>query len=59
MKVCDRCHRVFDEKDPIPTLNPPQRLGEMFLRSLDRDQSFICEDCKKELGILNLMGFKM
>jgi len=59
MKVCDRCHKVFNEKDSNPNLTPPEKLGEMFLRSLGRDQtSFICDDCKKEMGILNLMGFK-
>lgn len=58
MKVCDRCHRVFDEKDSIPSLNPPQQLAEMFLCSLDRDQSsVICDDCKEDMGILNLLGF--
>jgi hypothetical protein len=58
MKICDRCHRVFNVTDSSFTVTPPKKLGEIYFGSIDRDQrSFICEECKRELGILNLLGF--
>lgn len=57
MKICERCGKRYDEQDTFAT--PMEELGQIFLRSVKGDEiDGLCQDCKKELGILNVMGFE-
>ena len=56
MIVCRRCSKEFEEPETYTT--PMEELGKIFLRSINGENADkLCPDCKKELGILNLLGF--
>ena len=56
MKLCKRCFKEYD--DPEIFSSPMEELGQLFLRSAKGDEGDnFCPECKKELGILNLLGF--
>lgn len=55
MKLCKRCFREYDEPETFTT--PMEELGKLFLRSAKGDEvDSFCPECKKELGMLNLLG---
>jgi len=55
-KICDRCFREYFEEDE--RASPVEELGRIFLGALkDRDGVNFCPKCRKELGIVNLLGF--
>jgi hypothetical protein len=59
MKICKRCHREFDETDDAPDASLSDTLGGLFITCMGQDETdAICRECKEELGIMNLMGFK-
>lgn len=56
MTVCRRCSKEFEAPETYTT--PMEELGQIFLKSVKGDNADrLCPDCKKELGILNLLGF--
>jgi rubredoxin len=57
MRICKICGHPFREENDIPK-NPIEILGELFQKSVSQtDDSDLCQACKKERGMLNLMGF--
>jgi len=58
MKMCKRCFRILDE-DEDSDYSPARELGDMFISDMeDNDVESICPECREELGIMNLMGFR-
>jgi hypothetical protein len=56
MKLCKRCFKEYEE--PETFTSPMEELGQLFLRSVKGDEvDSFCPECKKDLGILNLLGF--
>jgi len=54
-KNCERCFREYFEEDGLVT--PMEELGQIFLGTIqDQDAGNFCPECRKELGILNLLG---
>jgi len=57
MKICKKCFREFTEDD-YSYNSPPEILGELFLKSTGTiDPRDLCPECKKEFGMMNLLGF--
>ena len=58
MKLCKKCFRKFDENDKMED-SPARELGEIFLSETGNvDIEDICPECREELRIINLMGFR-
>jgi hypothetical protein len=58
MKKCKKCFREFDDNENLD-YTPARDLGGIFISNIgDVDVKDICPDCREELGIVNLMGFK-
>jgi hypothetical protein len=58
MKLCKKCFRKFDENDKMED-SPARELGDIFISDIgDVDIKDICLECREELGIINLMGFR-
>ena len=56
MTICRRCSKEFEEPETYTT--PMEELGKIFLRSVNGENADkLCPDCKKELGVINLLGF--
>jgi len=56
MTVCRRCSKEFEEPETYTT--PMEELGKIFQRSINGENADkLCPDCKKELGVINLLGF--
>jgi hypothetical protein len=59
MKLCKKCFREFDENDKMED-RPARELGDIFLSETGNvDIEDICPECREELGIINLMGFRL
>ena len=57
MKTCKKCFREFDEKDVLD-VNPATELVDIFLQDIGvEDINDLCPECRKELGVMNLLGF--
>ncbi|MGA2783017.1 MAG: hypothetical protein ABSF13_14050 [Smithella sp.] len=58
MKLYKKCFREFDENNKRED-SPARELGDIFITAIgDVDIKDICPECREELGILNLMGFR-
>jgi len=58
MKLCKKCFREFDENDKMED-SPARELGDIFISETGNvDIEDICPECREELGIINLMGFR-
>jgi hypothetical protein len=58
MKLCKKCFKEFDENDKRED-SPARELGDIFLKAIgDVDIEDFCPECREELGIVNLMGFR-
>jgi hypothetical protein len=58
MKLCKKCFRDFEEKDKMKD-SPARELGDIFISDIGNiDIEDICPECREELGILNLLGFR-
>lgn len=58
MKLCKRCFMELD-KDGNIDANPVRKLGEIFISNMGNvDIDDICPECREELGVMNLMGFR-
>ncbi|MGC9975526.1 MAG: hypothetical protein ABSC57_02230 [Syntrophales bacterium] len=58
MKLCKRCFKEFDEDESVD-YSPARELGDIFIsRVCNNDVQELCPECREELGIMNLMGFK-
>ena len=58
MKLCKKCFKEFDENDNIED-SPARKLGDIFISDIGNvDIEDICPECREELGIINLMGFR-
>jgi len=56
VKICRKCHRDFDE-EAVGDYSPAEELADILLPSLGIENiDDICPDCRKELGILGLLG---
>ena len=57
MKVCKRCFRKFEEEE-ISDAIPTTELTDIMLRDIDiEDINDLCPQCRKELGVMDLLGF--
>lgn len=57
MAICRKCLRPFD-KHQDSDHDPARELAEIFWGSTNStDEDDLCPDCRKELGISNLLGF--
>ena len=58
MKLCKRCFREFDEGENFDS-SPARKLGDTFISDIgDIEAEDICPECREELGIMNMMGFR-
>ena len=58
MKICKRCFQKFDEDDNSHD-SPVVELTDIFInRDSNENLNELCMQCREELGVLNLMGFK-
>jgi hypothetical protein len=58
MEVCRICGHPLGENNDIPQ-SPVEILGDLFLKSFSSvDDSDMCPSCKKEHGLLSLMGLE-
>ena len=58
MKLCKRCFREFGV-DEDSDYSPAKELGDIFISDMgENDVEGICPECREELGMMNLMGFK-
>jgi len=55
MSICSRCFVEYDEQEGFTM--PMEVLGNIFLETVRSGVYRLCPDCKKEIGILNLLGF--
>jgi hypothetical protein len=59
MKICSKCFREFDEREDT-NYHPPVELGNIFMEdTVDADSADLCLECREELGMLNIAGFRM
>ena len=57
-KKCTRCFREFDDNASLNN-SPAIDLGDIFISDIaDVNVKDICPECREELGVMNLMGFK-
>lgn len=57
MGICKSCGQTFGEENDIPQ-NPAEVLCDLFQKAvIPVDDSYLCRECRKERGMLNLMGF--
>lgn len=55
-KICARSFREFTDDDDGPS--PVDTLGQIFIDAVkDQDAGELCQFCREDLGILNLLGF--
>jgi hypothetical protein len=58
MKKCERCLRNFNNNENLDN-SPARELGDIFISDIaDVNVKNICPECREELGVMNLMGFK-
>ena len=58
MKLCKRCFREFDEDESVE-YSPARELGDIFISGVGNiDVQEICPECREELGVMTLLGFK-
>ncbi len=58
MKICKNCIREFNERED-DIHNPMVKLGMIFLEhTAEANVTDYCQECREELGILNVIGFK-
>jgi hypothetical protein len=58
MKTCKRCFRQFEDIEGTE-YTPARDLGDIFISGIgDVDVKDICPDCREELGMMNLIGFR-
>jgi hypothetical protein len=56
--LCKRCFKEFDEDESID-YSPARDLGDIFVsRGRNVDVRELCPECREELGVMNLMGFR-
>jgi hypothetical protein len=56
MKTCKRCFREFDQSKY--DINPSTELADIFLNDMGVENiNDICPECRKELDVMNLLGF--
>jgi hypothetical protein len=57
MAVCNRCLKEYDEAEGFTA--PMEVLANILLETVRNNGVYrLCPECKKELGILNLLGFE-
>ena len=58
MKLCKKCFKEFDDNDKMEDSHA-RELGDIFLSETGNvDIEDICPECREELGIINLIGFR-
>ncbi len=58
MKICKRCFQEFTEDENLYQ-SPAAELADIFSESNgDESVKDLCPQCREELGVLNLMGFR-
>ena len=58
MRLCKRCFKEFDEDESMD-YSPARQLGDIFVSGVSKDDvQDICPECREELGVMNLMGFR-
>jgi len=57
MRACSNCGLLF-ESDAVEEPDPAAELGKIFQESIgSRANYHLCQTCRKELGLLNIIGF--
>jgi len=58
LRICKNCFREFN-KNESSNYSPARDLGDIFISDIgDTDVNDLCPDCREELGLMNLLGFK-
>jgi hypothetical protein len=58
LKLCKRCFKEFDEDENID-FSPARSLGDIFVSGASNiDVRDLCPECREDLGVMNLMGFR-
>jgi len=58
LKLCQRCYKEFDEDESVD-YSPARALGDIFISDVSKDDILTrCPECREELGVINLMGFR-
>ena len=59
MKTCKRCFREFDEDEvDVVGTSPATELADIMLWDIGiEDINDLCPQCRKELGVMDLLGF--
>lgn len=58
MKICKRCFQEFTVDENLYD-SPAQELADIFLKSASaEDIHDLCLQCREELGMSNLVGFR-
>jgi len=58
MKLCKRCCRDFEEDENLE-FSSARDLADIFISGISNvDVQDICPECREELGVMNLMGFR-
>jgi hypothetical protein len=58
LKLCKRCFKEFDEDESMD-YGPARDLGDIFVSgAYNIDIRELCPECREELGVMNLMGFR-
>jgi hypothetical protein len=58
MKLCKRCFKEFDDDESMD-YSPARDLGDIFISDTrDMTVADICPECREELGVMNIMGFR-
>jgi hypothetical protein len=58
LKLCKRCFKEFDEDESVD-YSPARALGDIFISDVgDVDIEDICPECREELGVMNIIGFR-
>ena len=58
LKKCTRCFREFDDNESLDH-SPARDLGDIFISDIgDRAVEDYCPECREELGVMNLIGFR-
>jgi len=59
MKICSRCFREFNEREDAD-YDPAVALVDISVEHImEASDTDLCPECRKELGMANLMGFGM
>jgi hypothetical protein len=58
LRRCKRCFKEFHDNENI-AYSPARDLGDIFISGIgDVDVEDLCPECREELGVMNIIGFR-